>query len=134
MSARCLTAVALMACLSACDAWPTVINNQSGQPIRFRYAAQGETGWSATFALPSGEAQSLAREHWVQDIRGFRVLEGARQYDFTYQSLGPVRAGCSSTELGRRLKLTADCYVTYLGQGRIRASYQEPNGLHFSTR
>jgi hypothetical protein len=123
-----------MGFLSACDAWPTVINNRSKQPIWFRYDARGETGWSGTFAVSIGEAQSLSREHWVQDIRGFRVQEGGRQYVFSYRSLKPIRASCSSTDLGRRLKLTPDCYVTYLGQGRIRASYREPEGLRYSAQ
>jgi hypothetical protein len=117
--------------LAGCDAWPTIIDNGSQQAIRFRYHESGHESWSAEFSLPAGEAQRLAREHWVQDILALRIEEAGHRYDFTYSELEPVRRACSSSLASCLLDLAPDCYVTYHGGGRLSASFQKPENLLF---
>lgn len=117
--------------MSACDAWPTTINNRSGRPISFQYHQRDYKEWSARFFLNAGEAQTLAREHWIQDITGLRFYEDGQIYALGYTELKPIRSACDSSLLGRRFNLTPDCNVTYRGKGSLDASFSRPTMLVF---
>jgi hypothetical protein len=117
--------------LGGCDAWPTVVNNRSAETINYRYHQSSYQEWSQEFHLESGKASRLSREHWVQDILGLELQDGNRNYNYSYNVLAPLRSGCSSWFLARRFKFTPDCYVTYWGNGRLTASFLEPQGLTF---
>jgi hypothetical protein len=121
----------MLTLLIGCDAWPTVIDNRSHDQIRFQYHERSHTEWSAFFHLEGGEAQRLAREHWVQDLTGLRIEAAGHRYNFGYSALEPLRRAYSSPLLLRRLKFTPDCYVTYTGNGNISASFDQPMGLAF---
>ena len=60
--------IATMAlCLTGCiasEAFPTVIDNESGHSIVLRYQYVGHDEWSGDWDIPSGDVQSLARDHW----------------------------------------------------------------------
>lgn len=117
--------------VSACDAWPTTINNRSGHPISFQYHQRDYKEWSVRFFLNAGEAQKLAREHWIQDITGLRFYEDGQTYVLGYAELKPIRNACDSSLLGRRFTFTPDCYVTYRGKGSLKASFSRPTTLVF---
>jgi hypothetical protein len=117
--------------LSGCDAWPTILDNRSHHAIHFHYREHSHEEWSAEFGLKKGEAQTLAREHWVQDIVGLQIVEAGRRYSFDYAAMAPLRRACSSFVLSRRLKFTPDCYLTYQGSGRVSASYAKPARIRF---
>ena len=126
-------AIAPMAlCLTSCiasEAFPTVIDNESGHPIVVRYQYQGHDDWSADWDIPAGEAQSLARGHWVQGILHIRIEEAGRAFLVSESQLGGIRQRCSNSFLTRWWKLAPDCYVTYLGAGRLSASTHLPSGI-----
>ncbi len=128
---RSLGCLALALALSGCDAWPTVVNNQTEAPIKLRYLVDDESKWSGGFLIAAGKAQRLAREHWVQDIVGVHIEERGKTYALSFRDLTPMRQSCPSNSLARRLKLAPDCYVNYLGDGRLRGSFEEPKGLTF---
>ena len=121
-------ALYLTSCIAS-EAFPTVIDNQSGHPIVVRYQYQGHDDWSADWDIPAGEAQSLARDHWVQGILQMRIEEPGRVFLVSEPQLRGIRQGCGNSFLTRRWKLALDCYVTYLGGGRLSASTHAPNGI-----
>ncbi|MDV3479177.1 hypothetical protein [Sphingobium yanoikuyae] len=129
MSKRAIVAISLTFPLAACDAWPTVIDNRSGQNIKLQYHDSSYEEWSATLSIRSGRAQRLSLEHWVQDMVGLRIEEGRSVYNFSHSSLAPIRKACASNLVARRLKITPDCYITYLGKGQLRGSFIEPENL-----
>ena len=123
-----ITALCLTSCIAS-EAFPTVIDNQSGHSIVVGYQYQGQDDWSADWDIPAGEAQSLARDHWVQGILHMRIEEAGRVFVVGEPQLRVLRQGCSNSFLTRWWKLAPDCYVTYLGEGRLSASTQPPSGV-----
>jgi hypothetical protein len=124
--------VIMSLCLTSCiasEAFPTVIDNESGRPIVVRYQYRGKNEWSAAWVIPAGEAQSLARDHWVQGILHLRIEEGGRVFLVSEPQLHGIRQGCSNSFLTRWWKLAPDCYVTYLGGGRLSGSTHPPSGI-----
>jgi hypothetical protein len=125
--------IAILAlCLTSCiasEAFPTVIDNRSGHPIVVCYQYKGEDEWSADRDIPAGEAQSLARDHWVQGILHLRIEEAGRVFLVSEPQLSGVRQRCSNSFLTRWWKLAPDCYVSYLGGGRLAASTRPPSGI-----
>jgi hypothetical protein len=129
MRLRSLVGLTVVLALGGCDAWPTVVNNRTENPIKLQYRAEGHSEWSGTFPVGAGKAQRLAREHWVQGMLGLRIQERGKIYELSFKDLLPVREGCPSDLLARRFKFAADCYVDYLGEGRLHSSYNESQGL-----
>ena len=129
MRKHALVTASLMFFLAGCDAWPTVIDNRSGQNIKLRYHDSSYEEWSAPLLIRSRKAQRLALEHWVQDMVGLKISEGRFVYSFSYASLAPIRKACSSNWVARRLKITPDCYITYLGKGQVSGSFVRPENL-----
>ncbi|KQN06577.1 hypothetical protein ASE85_19850 [Sphingobium sp. Leaf26] len=129
MNKRAFAIASLMFFLAGCDAWPTVIDNRSGQNIKLRYHDSSYEEWSAPLLIRSDKAQRLALEHWVQDMVGLRINEGRSVYSFSYASLAPIRKACASNLVARRLKITPDCYITYLGKGQLSSSFAKPENL-----
>ena len=126
-----VVALAIVLLLGGCDAWPTVINNRSSHPILIRYHQQSYIDWSAIYTLKAGEAQGLAREHWIQDIISIQIMDASRNYIFSNSALEPLRHSCESRLIFRRLKFTPDCFLTYKGNGTLSASFDRPKFLVF---
>jgi hypothetical protein len=123
-----LLGLALTGCIAS-EAFPTVVDNQSKHRIVVQYHESGFEDWSGLWDIPPGEAQSLAREHWVQDILAIRVLDGNRLFTIGETQLRTIRANCGNSFLTRRLKLAPDCYIIYLGDGRFSATTKAPTGM-----
>ena len=125
--------IATMAlCLTGCiasEAFPTVIDNEYGHSIVLRYQYVGHDEWSGDWDIPSGDVQSLARDHWVQGILQIRIEEAGRVFLVSAPQLRDIRQTCSNSFLTRRLKLASDCYLTYHGGGRLSASTHAPKDI-----
>jgi hypothetical protein len=131
MRFRSLTPLIFALALGGCDAWPIVVNNRTEGAIRLQYHAHDFLQWSGTFPISAGNAQRLANGHWIQDMVGLKIEEGGKIYELSYDDLAPVRRGYPSNILARRFKFALDCYVDYLGRGRLRSSFAEPRNLRF---
>jgi hypothetical protein len=126
-------AVGLALLLTGCvasEAYPTAIDNQSKNAIVVRYLRSGYSDWSASRLLPAAEAQSFAREDWVQDILRIRIQQGTRVFVLGEAQLEAIRARCNSSAVSRRLKLAPDCYIIYFGDGRLTATQEAPPGIN----
>src|SRR5579859_3027499 len=97
--------------LCGCDAWPTVVNNNTSHPVTIRYHQREYDFWSASISIEPNKAMRLAREHWIQDIAGIIIQDGNRTYELSEDALIPLRNACPSIEFTRRLKLAPDCYL-----------------------
>lgn len=111
--------------LGGCDAWPTVVKNRAPVPITLQYRAEGHTEWSGVFPIEPGKSERLAQSHWVQNILALRIEERGKSYDLTFKDLSPVRGACPSSWPARTWGFGPDCYVEYLGGGRLRSSFTE---------
>jgi len=121
--------LALTGCIAS-EAFPTIIDNRSKHPITVRYHHEDYPSWSATWTIPSNEAQSFARDHWVQDIVSIQIQDGKKLITLGALGIQTKRSACNNSLLGRRLKLAGDCYVIYSGNGRWTATSQTPSGLY----
>jgi hypothetical protein len=71
----------------------------------------------------------LARAHWIQNIKGLRIRDGGRSFSLSDQVLRRLEGACPSSELARRISAAGDCYLIYLGQGRLQVMADAPRGL-----
>ena len=117
--------------LAGCDAWPTVMDNRTPAAISVQYLYEGYDHWSARFPVSAGKAMPLSRAHWIQGIRGLRLQEGGQTYFLSDQALRHLESACPSTELARRFSAAGDCYLIYLGKGRLHAMAATPEGLQW---
>jgi hypothetical protein len=118
-------ALSLLGCIAA-EAFPTVIDNRSDQTIYVRYLASGHEDWSALWRIPPGEAESLARDDWVQNIIAIQISEGNRIYRFAKPDMQRLRKHCDASFMGRVFKLSPDCYMRYFGSGHWTANLGVP--------
>ena len=127
------TLLILGTCLSltACDAWPTVIDNRTQGPISLQYLHQDYDHWSAAFPINKGLAMSLARAHWVQEIRGIRIRDGEREYSWSAAGIGHLASACPSNQLARNMSFAGNCYLIYLGNGQMKAMSEPPTELNY---
>ena len=123
-----LLALTIGACVAS-EAFPTVVDNRSQHPIAVRYHHKDYPSWSAVWTIPPGEAQSFAREHWIQDIIAIQIQDGDRMIALASPEMKTIRNACANSLLTRRLKIAGDCYVVYLGDGRWTATAQMPSGI-----
>ena len=117
--------------LAGCDAWPTVVDNQAPSPITVRYHHSAYDYWSGPISIAPDHAKMLSRAHWVQDIDGLRIAEGERLYSLSTESIRELEKTCDSTEFARRVGVARNCYLIYLGSGRLRLSSEQPEGLQY---
>lgn len=117
--------------LTACDAWPTVVDNRAQGPISVRYLHQDYDYWSAPFPIKAGFAMSFARAHWIQEIRGLRIKDGGRDYGWSAAGIARLASACPSSEFSRRFSGAGNCYLVYLGGGRLKATADLPIGLQY---
>jgi hypothetical protein len=117
--------------LTACDAWPTVVDNRTQGAITVRYLHKDYNYWSAPFPIKAGFAMPFARAHWVQEIRGLRIKDAGRDYGWSAAGIAHLASACPSTELARRLSAAGNCYLVYLGGGRLKAMADLPTGIQY---
>lgn len=104
--------------LAGCDAWPTHAINRSPGPILFRWHQKDYAGWSAPLALAAGQAESLARAHYVEDFTGLQITDGRVTYTFMGAEMNKLRHVCIRSFLDH-LDTLGDCDLSYLGRGRV---------------
>lgn len=117
--------------LTGCDAWPTVMDNRTPANISVRYLYEGYDHWSARFPVSAGKAMPLARAHWIQGINGLRIVDGSRSYSLSDRALRHLASACPSSELARRFSAAGNCYIIYLGKGRLQVMAAMPEGLQW---
>lgn len=74
---------------------------------------------------------AFARAHWVQEIRGIKIKDGKRIYSWSRTEIGHLTHACPSSEMARRVSFASDCYLIYLGDGRLRATADLPDGINY---
>lgn len=121
----------LLPLLAGCDAWPTVVDNRTRAPVMVRYLHKDYDHWSAPFPIPAGKAMPLARAHWIQDIRAMAIKDGTRSYAVEGAALRKIQDMCPSTEIARRFSTARNCYLIYLGRGRLQTMAVAPEGLEY---
>ncbi|WP_206379095.1 hypothetical protein [Sphingomonas sanguinis] len=121
----------LLPLLAACDAWPTVVDNRTQSQLAVRYLHRDYDHWSAPFPISAGKAMPLARAHWIQDIRALRIEDAGRSYSVSGDALERIKHACPSSELGRRFSAAGNCYLIYLGDGRLKAMASAPPRLEY---
>jgi hypothetical protein len=121
----------LLPLLAACDAWPTVVDNRTHSQLMVQYLHRDYDHWSSAFPVSAGKAMALARAHWIQDIRALRITDGTRSYSLSGDALRRVQNRCPSTEVGRRFSTAGNCYLIYLGAGRMQTMADTPQGLQY---
>ena len=122
--------------LSACDAWPTTIDNRGRNTIQFAWHHRDYDQWSAPFELAAGKAMSLALNHYAEDLVGVRIGEGTHTYALTPEAIARLHTYCSRGPMERAFNVGGDCWLTYHGNGRVTvsrqaasdASYEQTNG------
>lgn len=119
----------LLPLLAGCDAWPTIVTNKTNAPVMVRYLHRDYDHWSAEFPISAGKAMPLGQEHWIQDIRAVAIRDGRRSYAVSGATLQRVQDTCLSTEAARRFLTAGNCYLIYLGDGRLQTMAVEPKGL-----
>ena len=118
---RLLPVVAMSVVLSACDAWPTNLENRAAQPITLRYHQEDHREWSAEFDLEPGRSMTFPRGHWIQDIFAMRIRDGQTDFEYDYDDLSFVRSQCGVSPALREMT-QPNCYLRYLGNGQLSAS------------
>lgn len=121
----------LLPLLAACDAWPTVVDNRTQSQLTVRYLHKDYDHWSAPFPVSAGKAMPLARAHWIQDILALRIEEATRSYSMSGEALQRIKDACPSTELGRSFSAAGNCYLIYLGGGRLQTMAAAPQGIEY---
>lgn len=119
--------------LSACDAWPTTVDNRSANTIQFRWHHRDYADWSAPLDLTSGKAMLLARSHYAEDFTGVRIKEGRVIYALTRESIERLHRICSRGAIERRMNLGGDCWLTYHGKGWVSVSRRAPPDITYET-
>lgn len=76
----------------------------------------------------------LARAHWVQDILALRIEDGFKSYSVSGGALQRIKGACPSTEIGRRFSTAGNCYLIYLGDGRLQTLAAMPLGLEWEQK
>ncbi|MBB4149275.1 hypothetical protein ACFSUK_14210 [Sphingobium scionense] len=115
--------------LSGCDAWPTVVGNRAESNVTVQYLHQDYDQWSAPFTVKSGFSMPLALAHWIPEIRGIRIKDGQRTYSWSATTMHRLAAACPGSDLPGRAYFVGDCYLIYLGHGRIKAVAERPGDL-----
>jgi len=123
--------LAVLLLLAGCDAWPTVVDNQTRSAITVRYRHRDYSQWSAPFPIEAGLAMPLARAHWLHDIVDIRIQDGNRSYSLSGSSIRHLESACPSTKLGRKYGFSPNCYLVYLGKGRMSVTAQQPQNLQY---
>lgn len=108
--------------LTACDAWPTTIDNRGRDTIQFAWHHRDYDQWSAPLELAAGRAIPLAVDHYAEDFTGVRIAEGGHSYALTPDAIERLHQFCSRSAIERRFKLGGDCWLTYHGNGRVTVS------------
>lgn len=124
-------AISTLLLLAGCDAWPTVIDNRTDKQIVIQWFHRDYDHWSAPFPIRAGLATRLARAHWIQDIVGIRIKDNRRVYSLSNADLRRLDKACESSELSRRYGTASDCYLIYLGTGRVRLTAQAPPNIAY---
>ena len=117
--------------LSGCDAWPTVVDNRANSQLMVRYLQKDYNHWSGSFPISAGKAMPLARAHWIQDIRAIQIKDGVRLYSLSGDAMRSIQDACPSSELERRFSTAGNCYLVYLGKGRLQTMAVVPQGLEY---
>lgn len=117
--------------LSACDAWPTTVDNRSTHEIQFQWHHRDYEKWSAPLHLPSGRAIPLALDHYAEDFVGVRISEDGHTYTLTPESIANLHKFCSRTAIDRSLNLGGDCWLTYHGNGWVSVSRQAATDISY---
>ena len=126
---RYVLAIGLL--LTGCDAWPTVVDNQTAVPITIRYLQRDYDHWPAAFPVKPGIAIRLAGGHWIQDILGFEIKDREHIYRVPNEAIRRLERACPSNQLSRNVSFASDCFLIYHGEGRISVTAKEPNGIQF---
>lgn len=121
----------LLPFLSGCDAWPTVVDNRTDAQLMVRYLQKDYDHWSSSFAICAGKAMPLARDHWIRDIRAIQIRDGARLYSLSGDGMRLIQDACPSTEMERHLSTAGNCYLIYLGKGRLQTLAVVPQGVEY---
>lgn len=104
------------------DRWPLTVDNRAHIAIRFTYLHKDYDHWSAPIDIGSGTATRLALFHFLKDVKGITISEGAKSYSLSSSSLEKFRRICPGE---------TDCYITYWGGGRVQVSLEPTTGLQY---
>ncbi|MDH2148199.1 hypothetical protein [Sphingobium yanoikuyae] len=117
--------------LPACDAWPTIVDNNASRPISVQYLHQDYDYWSAPFPIRAGRAMPFAQAHWIQEIKGIKIKDGRLNYSWSKVEIDRLALACPSSEIARRVSFAGNCYLIYLGDGRLKAMTALPDGIKY---
>jgi hypothetical protein len=117
--------------LTACDAWPTVVDNQTSADISVQYLHKDYDHWSGSFPVRARIAVRLSRAHWIQDIKAVRFKDGQHTYLLASDALGRLQDACPSSVAARKYSVAGDCYLIYLGRGKVQVTASEPQRLRY---
>jgi len=117
--------------LSACDAWPTTVDNRSGSTIQFTWYHGAYDHWSAPFDLPRGKAMPFALDHRAADFAGVHIQDGRHTYALTPEAIARLHHICSRSAVDRSLSLGGNCWLTYYGNGLVTVSRQAAPGVRY---
>jgi hypothetical protein len=127
-SQRLLAVFAATILLSGCDAWPTSVWNHTASSITFVYHHKQYKQWSYPLDISGGHATKLARGHYLEDVIGIKIIDQGKVYLLSDKSVTALQNRCWRGIMQKITNL-GDCYLTYLGDGRLEASISEPSGL-----
>ena len=108
--------------LSACDAWPTTVDNRGRNTIEFAWHHRDYAQWSTPVDLAAGKAIPLALDHYAEDFVGIRIGDGSHTYALTPEAIVQLHKLCSRNAMERSFNLGGDCWLTYHGNGWITVS------------
>jgi hypothetical protein len=109
--------------LTACDAWPTAIDNRSRNTTQFAWHHRNYDQWSAPVDLAAGKAIPLALDHYAEDVMGVRIAEGGHSYALTPEAIERLHKYCSRSAIERSFNLGGDCWLTYHGNGWVTVAH-----------
>lgn len=75
----------------------------------------------------------LALAHWIPEIHGIRIKDGRYSYAWSKDAIHRLAAACPGSDLPGRAYFVGDCYLIYLGNGRLKAVADRPSDLRPST-
>ena len=70
----------------------------------------------------------LARGDYLEDGSGIEIVDNGKHYEVSLAEISDLQKVCSRSTVQKITNL-GNCYLTYLGMGRLIASPSSPPGL-----
>lgn len=117
--------------LTGCHGRPVKVYNHTDQTVEvaflhkyFRDERDDEAAWQKV-AIDQGQTEALGRDMYMDDIVEMRFRQAGRPFPLATPLLGHAQKICERSGM-ERLLTGGECYITYLGDGAIRASADRP--------